>query len=172
MEETRWWRNRWMWSTSLTTDTSEIHLQIQKISHSTSWELAGVPDHQKRIRSSMQNSVGRKMKGKKKRRRVTWTRSAPGVWESWSRSESHTSGQSVETEGKHLRLSESEVADLWESLWRENHTDNSCHGLSYIRQGCKFTGTYIGWELEHVSAVLRNREGLARETIWTSAVSS
>ena len=28
---TRWWRSRWTWSTSLSTDTSEIYLQTQKV---------------------------------------------------------------------------------------------------------------------------------------------
>ena len=34
--ETRWWRSRWMWSTSLSTDTSGIHLQTQKCMQNTS----------------------------------------------------------------------------------------------------------------------------------------
>ena len=33
---TRWWRSRWMWSTSLSTDTSGTHLQTQKCMQNTS----------------------------------------------------------------------------------------------------------------------------------------
>ena len=33
---TRWWRSRWMWSTSLSTDTSGIPLQTQKCVQNTS----------------------------------------------------------------------------------------------------------------------------------------
>ena len=35
---TRLQRSRWIWSASLSTDTSEIHLQIQKCMQNTSWE--------------------------------------------------------------------------------------------------------------------------------------
>ena len=35
--ETREKRSRWTWSTSLSTDASEIHLQMQKISPDESW---------------------------------------------------------------------------------------------------------------------------------------
>ena len=38
-----------MWRTSLSTDTSGIHLQTQKCMQNTSWERTGVPDHRKRI---------------------------------------------------------------------------------------------------------------------------
>ena len=38
-----------MWSTSLSTDTSGIHLQTQKCMQNTSWEQTGVPDQRKRI---------------------------------------------------------------------------------------------------------------------------
>ena len=55
---TRWWSNRWTWSTSLCMDTSGIHLETQKCMQNTSWEETGVPDHQKRIYRTKQNSVG------------------------------------------------------------------------------------------------------------------
>ena len=38
-----------MWSTSLSTDTSGIHLQTQKCMHTTSWEHTAAPDRWKRI---------------------------------------------------------------------------------------------------------------------------
>ena len=55
---TRWWRSRWTWTTSLSMDTLRKHLQRQKCLQNTSWELAGVPDHWKRIYRTTQNSVG------------------------------------------------------------------------------------------------------------------
>ena len=55
---TRWQRSRWTWSTSLSMDTSGIHLQTQKCIQNTSWEWTGVPDQWKRIYRTMQNSVG------------------------------------------------------------------------------------------------------------------
>ena len=41
---TRWWRSRWTWSTSLSTDTSGTHLQTHKCVQNTSWEPTGVPN--------------------------------------------------------------------------------------------------------------------------------
>ena len=38
-----------MWSTSLSTNTSGIHLQTQKCMQNTSWKWKGVPDQWKRI---------------------------------------------------------------------------------------------------------------------------
>ena len=46
---TTWQRSRWTWSTSLSSDTSGIHLQTQKCMQNTSWEQTGVPDQWKRI---------------------------------------------------------------------------------------------------------------------------
>ena len=45
----RWWRSRQTWSIFLSTDTSRIHLQRQKILQNTGREQAAVPDHWKRI---------------------------------------------------------------------------------------------------------------------------
>ena len=35
-DRTRWWRSRWRWSTSLSSDTSEIHLQTQNCTYNRS----------------------------------------------------------------------------------------------------------------------------------------
>ena len=35
-ERTRWWRSRWTWNTSLSTDKSGVHLQTQKCMQNTS----------------------------------------------------------------------------------------------------------------------------------------
>ena len=65
MERTRWRRSRWMWNTSLSTDTSGIHLQTQKCMQKTSWEQTGVPDQRKRKYRTTQNSVGQRNYGGK-----------------------------------------------------------------------------------------------------------
>ena len=49
-------RSRWMWSTSLSMETSRIHPQVQKCMKNTSWEWTGVPDQWKRIYRTMQKS--------------------------------------------------------------------------------------------------------------------
>ena len=54
----RWQRSRWTWSTSLSTDTPGIHLRTEMCMQNTSCEWTGVPDQQKRISRTMQNSVG------------------------------------------------------------------------------------------------------------------
>ena len=61
----RWLRSRCTWSTSLSTDTSGIHLQTQKFMHNTSWEWTGVPDQWKIIYRPTQNSVGWRNSGEK-----------------------------------------------------------------------------------------------------------
>ena len=49
-----------MWSTSLSRDTSGIHLQTQKCMQNTSWEQTGVPDEQKEYIESRKISVGQR----------------------------------------------------------------------------------------------------------------
>ena len=46
---TRWWRSRWTRSTSLSMDTSGIHLQTRTCMQNTSWERTGGPDQWKRM---------------------------------------------------------------------------------------------------------------------------
>ena len=46
-----------MWSASLTTDTSGIHLQTQKCMQNTSSEWTGVPDQRTKVYRTIQNSV-------------------------------------------------------------------------------------------------------------------
>ena len=57
---TRWQGSRWMWNTSLSMDTSGIHLQTQTCMQNTSWEWTGVRDQWKRIYRTMQNSAGQR----------------------------------------------------------------------------------------------------------------
>ena len=57
-------------------------------------------------------------------------------------------GKLMETEQKHLRLSEEgEVANLWQTGQRERYTDGPYHGPTWLRLGCVFTGVEGGWEL-------------------------
>ena len=82
------------------------------------------------------------------RRGMSRVRSALGRRGSWSRGKRPTLGQSVGTEGKHLRLSENTAGNLWRSEWNENHTDNPCCGPMHSGRGCKSAGKHSGWELE------------------------
>ena len=41
---TRWWRGRWICSTSLFMDISQIHLQTQKCMQNSNWKWTRVPD--------------------------------------------------------------------------------------------------------------------------------
>ena len=101
---TRWWRSRWMRSTSLSMDTSGIHLQTQKCMQTTSRERSGEPDQWKRIYRTTQNSVGWRNYGKN--RSVIRIRTGPafGWWGNWSRGPIPTLGQLSESEEKRLRL--------------------------------------------------------------------
>ena len=53
----------WTWSTSLSMDTSGIHLQTQNSRQNTSLERTGVPDQRKRIYRTTQNLAGQKNQG-------------------------------------------------------------------------------------------------------------
>ena len=62
---TRWQSGRFRWSTSLSLDTSEIHLQTQKCLQFTSWELTGVPDQWKRMHRTTKLGGMKELAGKK-----------------------------------------------------------------------------------------------------------
>ena len=132
---------KWAWMTSFSKDATGIYLQTQKISQSTSWELAGVFGHQKGIYGYTQNLVEWR-KGKR-----------GGEWVNWACTHGSCSkgeipsGQSAGTERTHLRLSEGKAADLGQSEWSENHTANPCHGPASHGQGHKST-RMCSWELE------------------------
>ena len=67
-----------MWSTSLSKDTSGIHLQTQNCMKNTSGEWTGEPDQQKRIYRTMQNVVEGRNWGKN--RSVSRPGPALGGW--------------------------------------------------------------------------------------------
>ena len=98
----RWRRGRWTWSTSLSMDTSGIHLQTQKCMQKISWEQTAVTDQGKRIYRTMQKHGRTKKLGKKTN--VTKTGPVLGGWGNWSRGQIPTSGQLSESEEKHSRL--------------------------------------------------------------------
>ena len=102
-EGIRWRGSRWMWSTSLSTDTSGIHLQTQKCFQSTRWEWAGVPDHHKEYISHVK--LGRRKElGDGGNRSVCKAGPALSWWGNWSRGLIPASGRLCESEEKHLRL--------------------------------------------------------------------
>ena len=67
-----------MWSTSLSKDTSGIHLQTQNCMKNTSRDWTGEPDQQKRIYRTMQNVVEGRNWGKN--RSVSRPGPALGGW--------------------------------------------------------------------------------------------
>ena len=66
-------------------------------------------------------------------------------------------GQSAGTEGKHLRLSESEAADLWQSERSESHPDSVGHGPTYPRQERKSIRLQAATEVGHSCRVTPSR---------------
>ena len=124
------WDPRWRKSTSLSTDTSGIHLQTQKILQNASWE----PDHWKRMYRTRQHSAGQRKEGKKRREWVEVDLHLGLGTEAGT--ELHRRANICDRAGA-LRLLESEAADQWESEWNEDHTDYLCHSCRYTRQGCK-----------------------------------
>ena len=49
---------------------------------------------------------------------------------------------------RYLKQLGSELTNLGQSEWSENHIDKPCCSLSYLGQGCKSTGVHGSWELE------------------------
>ena len=135
---TRWQRCRWMWSTSLSMDTSGIHLQTQNCMQNTSWEHTGVPDQRKRIYRTTQNLVG----WREKNRSVSRTGPALSGRGNRSRGLVPTSGQMSESEEKH---------------WRPKSGTADCGSLNgmRIRQSLPQpyiprTGTRVPWKAQQL----------------------
>ena len=139
---TSWWRSRWTWSTSLSTDTSGIPLQTQKYMQKTSWEQTGVPDQWKRIYRTMQNSVGWRKWGKN--RSVSRAGPALSQWGNWNRGLIPTLGRLSEPDQKHLRL---RVKQLFRGHLNGMRTRES-FPQPYIPQ----TGTQVPWKAHRLGA--------------------
>ena len=125
---------------------SFLTYKISRISQTTSWEPAGVPDHWEGKYRSTQNAVGWK-KEEKKRRRVSWDRiCTQGVGELKQGWDPHMGAISWD------RVDMFEAVREWSSWsvneWSENHTGNLCCGPTYPRQGHTPTGMSSSWELE------------------------
>ena len=144
---TSWWRSRWTWSTSRSTDTSGIPLQTQKCVQKTSWEQTGVPDQWKRIYRTMQNSVGWRNWGKNRR-----VRAGPAL--SWL-------GELKQGSDPHIRATvwvrgetfkaESKAADVWQPKWNENQMVLAAAIHTLDRDTGPLEGTVAGsWSLGSV----------------------
>lgn len=111
---------------------------------STSRDVSGVPDHWKGNHRFMQNSLGWREEGGGKASR---TNLHHGVREL-------KQGRDLSIQGNWLGRREAfEAFGEWSSWsvtvqmeW--NHTDNPCHSLIYLEQGCKSIGAHGGWMLE------------------------
>ena len=97
---TRWRRSRWMWSTSLSTDASGIHLQTQECTWNTSWVDRSTWPEEKNIHNHTKFGRTKELGGKT---RVSRTGAALSGWGNWSRAMIRTLGQLSESEEKHLR---------------------------------------------------------------------
>ena len=82
-QRTRWWRSRSTWSTSLSMDTSEIHLQTQKYIWNTNWERRKYLTSGKEYIEPHKTRQDKGTRGKK--RTVNRTGPALGGWGNWNR---------------------------------------------------------------------------------------
>lgn len=132
-----------MWNISLSMDAPRIPLQRQKLSQSTNWVLASLPDHWKGIYRSMHNLIGRREKGEG---RAEWVgldlylrvvQVPPG---SWSRGEILTSGP-VGWESKEafeaVRVWHNWFVTVW-MVWEP-------HRWSILWPYLQQTGTGVNW---------------------------
>ena len=141
--KTRWQRSSQMCRTSLSVDTSGIHLQMQ-ISQNTSWEQTGVPDHWKGIyRSKTQQDKGRK-----------------GERGEWAGLDLHLGlGELKQGSDPQIEAIVWDTGEVFEAVggwsswsgtvWMEWEPDNPCCSRMYPGQGPKSPEIHSGWELEH-----------------------
>ena len=115
--------------------------QTQKGMQNHSWEQAGVPDQWKRIQRTTHNLVGRT---RGKNRSVSRTGPALGRWGNWSRGLIPTSGQSSESEEKHLRLRVEQLT--CGSLYRMRLRQ------SLPQPHKPWTGTLVPWKAQRLGA--------------------
>ena len=138
---TRRRRSRWTWSTSLSIDTSGIHLQTQMCMQNTSWKQTGVPYQWKRIHRTTQNSVGQRNKREKQECYWDWT-CPRKVGELKQGPDPHI-GATVWVRGETFKA-ESETADLWQPKWNENQ--------SLPQPQIHQTGTQVPWKVQWLGA--------------------
>ena len=134
MGESRWWRSRRTWNSSLPTNAARIHLQMEQFSQSTCWTLAEDLRPLKGQERFLCNKVGWKKEEGKRKRRGRGTGPAP-LAGSWRREEVPTLGEapslvgrSVGTERQLWELSEESAATgLWQAGQSETYTDGPYH---------------------------------------------
>ena len=111
----------------------------------------------------MQNSIVQRKKCEKEESRAGFT---SGGWRNWSRGQIHTLGQLFWVEVKQfgLRLLESEAADLWQSEWNDNHTDNPCCRPIYSGEGTSPLGSAAvgSWNIE----IGEQSQGKVGSSLW------
>ena len=147
---TRWRRGSWKW-VHLFPLMHQERPKTQQFSQKTRWILAGLPDYWEGISGSIQNSVGQRKegtrrKGKEGAEQVDQPLPGDKGAEAQGRDprvHGHPLGW-----GRHLKLLGSELTNLWQSEQSENHIDKPCCSVSYLGQGCKSTGVHGSWELE------------------------
>ena len=126
-------------------------LKTQQFSQKTRWILAGLADYWEGTSGSMQNLVGQRKEGTRRKGKEGGEQVeqlAPGGEGAEAlgrdpRIHGHLLGQ-----GRHLKQLGSELTNLWQSEQSKNHIDKPCCSLSYLGQGCKSTGVHGSWELE------------------------
>ena len=142
-----------MWSLSLFTSASRIHLQMEQFSQSTGWTLAEDLEHWKGQERLPLNWIGWKKEEGKKKRRGSGTGPATLVG-SWGRGEVPASreapslmGKLFGTEGEHLRLlEEGEMTRLWQTGQSETYT--VCATALRTPDWNMSASVHEGWELE------------------------
>ena len=140
-KRTRWRRSGWTWSTSLSTDTSGIHLQTQKGMQNSSWDQTGVPDQWESIYRTTQISVAWRNQGEKQECWENWTcPQQVGELKQWS--DPHIRAI-VWVREKHLRL---RVKQLTCGL-------NGMRIRRSLPQPCiPQTGTRVAWKVQQPRA--------------------
>ena len=113
---TRWWRSRWTWSTSLSTNTSRTPLQTRKCMQNTHREWTGGPDQRKRIYRTHKLGRRKELGGK---RGVLVGLDLPSAGGGTEAGVPSPRGAIVWVGGEAFKA-ESERADLWQPKWNEN----------------------------------------------------
>ena len=139
---TRWRSDRWKWDSPLSTVCQEC-LETQQFPQKTRWALEGVPEYWEGIFRSIQNSVGQRKEGTRRKGKEGGEQVGP---EAQGRDPCvHGCPLGWGTHLKQLRI---ELSNLWQSERIENHMGKPCCSLSYLGQSCKSTGVHGSWELE------------------------
>ena len=119
-------------------DTEELPEHPLSVGSST-WPL------EKNIQNHTKLGRAKEVEGK---RRESRTGPALGGWGKWSRGLIPTI-RAILWDRRETFEAESEAADVWQSKWNENHTDNLYWSHMYPGQGHRSPRRHSSWELEH-----------------------